>query len=241
MKILTLLGHLGLTKHESSVYLALLSSGPDTVAGIARNAKIERPLVYHALPDLLAKGLIAKAPKGKRTYYAALSPQRLKLLFDELGLAVAGTLPTLEKQFAQNGNRPRVTYLEGREGIIAVYDDILDTLPPRGIFYRYSSGKGGRKKNYYVPSNYQARRDAKKLERYVITSKTNAERKSPRLERATKLVPSNSDLFEYNITELIYGPKIAFVDYNTESAIIIENPIIAKFQERLFKLLYQKL
>ena len=43
------------------------------------------------------------------------------------------------------------------------------------------------------------------------------------------------------IEALAVPPKIAFVDYNTETAIIIENSTIAKFQERLFKLLYQKL
>ena len=63
----------------------------------------------------------------------------------------------------------------------------------------------------------------------------------PQLERAVKVIPEGSDLFAYNVTELIYGTKIAFVDYNTESAFIIENPVIAAFQERLFKLLYQRL
>ncbi|MDO8521576.1 MAG: hypothetical protein Q7S52_05670 [bacterium] len=122
-----------------------------------------------------------------------------------------------------------------------MYEDILATLSKGGIFYRYSSTKEARREGFYVPKNYRARRDAKKLERYVITSKGSASRKSPRLERAIKTIPPSSDLFAYNITQLIYGPKVAFVDYNTETAIIIENPIIAKFQERLFKLLYQRL
>ena len=55
------------------------------------------------------------------------------------------------------------------------------------------------------------------------------------------MIPHGTDLFAYDITQLIYWPKIAFVDYNTETSVIIENPIIAKFQERLFKLLYQRL
>lgn len=240
MNIQKLLRHLGLEGHAGEIYLALLGTGPETIAGIARMAKIERPLVYHALPELLAKGLIAKAPKGKRTYYSALSPSRLGLIFDEVGIELKKTLPTLEERFSKSGERPRVTYLEGREGIIAVYEDILATLPSGGIFYRYSSAKEVRNK-IYVPKNYEARRDAKKLERYVITNKETAARKSRSAEMAIKVIPAGSDVFAYNITELIYGPKIAFVDYNTETAVIIENPVIAQFQERLFKLLYQRL
>lgn len=241
MNIQKLLRHLGLEGHTGNIYLALLETGPETVAGIARKAKIERPLVYHALPELLAKGLIAKAPKGKRTYYSALSPAKLGLMFDELGLELRRSLPILEERFAKSGDRPHVTYLEGRQGIVAVYEDIIATLPSGGVFYRYSSAKEVRNKEYYVPKNYVARRDAKKLERYVITNKESAARKSRRAERAMKVIPPGSDLFAYNITELIYGPKIAFVDYNTETAVIIENPVIAQFQERLFKLLYQRL
>ena len=97
------------------------------------------------------------------------------------------------------------------------------------------------KRDYYVPKNYQARRDAKRLERYVITNKSTLARKPSKLERAIRMIPHGTDLFAYDITQLIYWPKIAFVDYNTETSVIIENPIIAKFQERLFKLLYQRL
>lgn len=237
----TLLRQLGLTNNAALVYLALLSSGPETIARIAAVAKIARPLVYSALPELLANGLVAKAPRGKRTYYSASSPSKLKELHGALLASLERALPRLEERFLLSGDRPRVTYLEGRIGIVSVYEDILKTLPVGGVFYRYSSGVGAKKHEYYVPKNYRTKRDAKKLERYVITNRQTAARKSVSLERAVKVIPEGSDLFAYNVTELIYGTKIAFVDYNTETAVIIENPVIAQFQERLFKLLYQRL
>ena len=66
-------------------------------------------------------------------------------------------------------------------------------------------------------------------------------RKKGKFDLAVKAVPLGSDRFAYNITQLIYGPKIAFVDYKSETAVVIENPVIAQFQERLFKLFYQRL
>lgn len=236
-----LLRQLGLSKHGAAIYLVLLEHGESNIAGIARNAQVLRPLVYRALPPLIEHGLIGKVPRGKRTYYTALSPHRLEELWEETGKTFREALPKLAEFYATKEERPNVVVLKGRSGIIAVYEDILSTLPRGGIFYRYSSSKEARREGLYVPKNYRARRDAKRLERYVITSKGSAARKSPRLERAIKTIPPSSDLFAYNITELIYGPKIAFVDYNTETAVIVENPIIAKFQERLFKLLYQRL
>lgn len=240
MHLLPLLAQLGLAKHESEVYLALLETGPETVAGIAHKAAIDRPLVYRVLPALLSRGLIAKAPKGKRTYYRAQPPETLKRLHDEVGRALDASLPLLEKKFVRTEKRPQVTYYEGREGIISVYEDILRTLPRGGVFYRYSSSKSDRKK-IYVPKDYAKRRDAAQIERYVITNNMSAERKKGKFDLSVKAVPHGSDLFAYNITQLIYGDKIAFVDYNTETAVIIENPVIAQFQTRLFKMFYQKL
>jgi hypothetical protein len=48
-------------------------------------------------------------------------------------------------------------------------------------------------------------------------------------------------LFDFGITQLIYGDKIAFIDYNTDTATIIENPVIAKFQATLFKIMFDQL
>jgi sugar-specific transcriptional regulator TrmB len=236
-----LLQQLGLSRHGAAIYLALLEHGEGSVAEIARNSRVLRPLVYRALPSLIERGLIGKVPRGKRTLYAALSPARLEELWEETGKTFREVIPKLAESYTAQAKRPTVIVLRGRSGIISVYEDILATLPRGGIFYRYSSAKEARREGLYVPKDYRTRRDAKQLERYVITSKTSAARKSSRLERAIKTIPPSSDLFAYNITQLIYGTKIAFIDYNTETAVILENPIIAKFQERLFKLLYQRL
>lgn len=233
-----LLRRLGLSKHESAVYLALLGHGAQTVAGVARESEVERPLVYKALPGLVARGLAMKSIRGKRAYYSPASPERLSAAFEELESSYAVAMPGLLKSFTGTGNRPVVHFYEGRDGIRAVYADVVATLPKGGVFYRYSSAKGERDRNKYVPSGYGKLRDAKKIERYVITNAATARRKAARLERATKSIPASFDLFAYDITQLIYGNKVAFVDYNTETAVVIENSEIARFQERIFRFLY---
>ena len=68
-----------------------------------------------------------------------------------------------------------------------------------------------------------------------------AKRKSNRLHRLIKTVPAKYDLFSYDITQLIYKDKVAFIDFGSLSAAIIENPTFAEFQRKIFKLLFDKL
>ena len=48
-------------------------------------------------------------------------------------------------------------------------------------------------------------------------------------------------LFEDNISLIIYGNKIAHLDHTTGTAVTITSPSIARFQEKIFKMLWRKL
>jgi hypothetical protein len=111
------------------------------------------------------------------------------------------------------------------------------------VYYRYSSAKitGVEKRQNYLSRKYRLLRDQKQLERKVITNVANKAGKHTRHEREIKVVPPDFDLFEYNISQIIYGNKVAVIDYNTETAVLIENPTIARFQQKIFELLFRKL
>ncbi|MFA5987213.1 MAG: helix-turn-helix domain-containing protein [Candidatus Paceibacterota bacterium] len=238
MDIKQFFNSIGLTKDETSIYLTLLERGPKTVAEIANLAMLDRSTVYRLVPVLLEKSLVSVVPKGKRTSYAAEPPEKLQFLLGRLDKEFETILPRLKEKYPDKTVRPLVKFLEGRRGIIAVYDDIVTSLKRGDTFYRYSSAKTSKKRGWYVSPSYESVRDSKRLERYVITNTKTKGRKVPRLERYIKNVPEKFDLFEFDITLLIYGPKIAFVDYNSETAVIIENPVIASFQKKLFQLLF---
>jgi hypothetical protein len=117
----------------------------------------------------------------------------------------------------------------------------VKSLKNGDVFYRYASSLPTKPRDRYVPPEYEKMRDEKKIERYVITNAGTAARKKRKFEKDVRVVPKSFDLFEYNITALIYANKVAFVDYNTETAVVIENPVLAEFQKKLFKLLFSKL
>ena len=75
----------------------------------------------------------------------------------------------------------------------------------------------------------------------VISSSKAAIPKQKRLERDILIIPKEYDEFNQDVTMTIYGDKVAFIDFGQENSIIIENPMIADFQKKRFRLLYKKL
>lgn len=241
MGIADILRTLGLDKKAVAIYTVLLEAGPLTISTIAERAGIHRPLIYKTLPTLREKGLVSLSPRGKQKRYVAESPERLQLLVQRLSSELDSLIPALKEKFEIKERRPLVTYLEGKRGITSVFEDLITTLKRGDVFYRYSSAKDSQKADAYLPPHYRTMRDKKQLERFVITSEGQASKKKPRLERSVKIVPVKYDLFDHNVTELIYANKVALIDYNSETAIIIKNATIADFQKRIFRLLFSKL
>lgn len=116
----------------------------------------------------------------------------------------------------------------------------MESLPKGSVFYRISAENDVEKSNSYLPKDYREKRDKKQLERMVISSSKAAFPKQKRLERDILIIPKLYDAFDQDVTMTIYGDKVAYIDFSNESSIVIENPMIADFQKKLFILL-QKL
>ena len=238
-----ILEKIGLSKNESEIYLALLDLGPSSISKISEKTAIHRPLIYKALPDLLEKKLISQTQKGKSVMYIAEPPNRLESIFDDLKYQFFESLPDLEDTYAANNKKPRVRFLEGKDGTKRVFDDVVRTLKKGDTFYRYTSNKNGQeKKDRHVPRSYWTIRDSKKLERKVITNAQTAEKKEDKLERYVKTISGIEDMkFDYNVTQIIYGDRVAFIDYNSDTAMIIESKPVAEMQKYIFMSFYKEL
>ena len=238
------LQNLGLSERGSLVYLTLLQGGRMSVSDVSRKTGLYRTMVYDAIAELEREGLVSMSLKGKYKRYTAESPKKLEAKFLELSNQFDEELSALlELTHAPTSCRPVVSYVEGQKGIISIHDDIVTTLKKGDVYYRYSSAKasGTEKRQNYLSKKYRLLRDQKQLERKVITNVANKARKRPRLEREIKVVPPDFDLFEYNVSQVIYGDKVAVIDYNTETAVVIDNPTVARFQQKIFELLFRKL
>ena len=237
-----ILQKIGLNKDQSAIYLALLELGPSILTKIAEKTTIHRPLVYKALPILLEKKLITQNQVKKHIVYVAEPPNRLEAIFEDLKYELFNILPDLEDTYVASTKKLKVRFLEGKDGTKRVFEDVVRSLPKGATFYRYSSNVDGiEKKDNHLPRAYRNIRDSKKLERQVITNEQTADQKVAKLERFIKIMPNDFGPFEHNVTEIIYDDKIAFIDYNSDTAVILENKKIAEFQKHIFKTLYKKI
>lgn len=239
MKKNLLLTQLGFTKNEALVYESLLKLGKAKVATIVRESGLHRPLVYKALPQLIEKHLVSVMPRGKVHEYAAESPEKLEALFKEREVSFFRSIEDLHGLYDKQEKKPRITVTEGADAIREAYATMIHSLKKGETYYRYGSTKALRKK--YIPKDYREVRDKKQLERLVITNVPSKLQARDRLGRTIKVIPPEYDLFEYDISQMIYNDRVVVADYNTNTVITIDNPVIAQFQRKLFKLLFNKL
>src|ERR1041385_3599766 len=127
------LGKLGLSDKEALVYLASLELGPSPVQIISRKAEVNRATTYVMIEALLQKGLMSTFEKGKKVMYTAEKPERLhrivhteRAAVDEKEQVVKRLLPELEALSNAAGERPKVSFYEGIEGLEAMRETIFD-------------------------------------------------------------------------------------------------------------------
>lgn len=233
---------IGLHEHERVIYLSLLEVGSGSISDIVKKTDLHRPTVYKWIPELVQKQLVSFSPHGKRKVYYPESPQRLRSLLKHAESELESILPELIETYEHSHNRPTVRYFEGDDVVTAVYEDVLDTCAKGDVFYRYESPKDYKKFDEWLPPQYFERICKKKeIDKFVITNEKTAKTKKRVLERVERAVPQQFDAFEYDITQIIYNEKVAFIDFDSKVAWIIDSPRFANFQRQLFQLLFRNL
>ena len=239
MNYTKILGRIGLSERESAVYIDLLENASSTISDIGKRTGLHRPVIYQTLPLLEESGLVTRNLRGKRVYYASESPNKLRIIMDNLAKSFESTISDLEELHEKWEKKPTIKTLSGKKGIQFVFYDVLDTLKQWEIYYRYSARTNLEKTASYLPDDYRELVAHKQIQRCVITSETLAKTKRPRLEREIVTIPKHFDLFDDNVSKMIYGNKVAIIDYTTEMVLIIENPMLARFEEKIFKFLFK--
>ncbi len=119
----------GLTDNEAKVYLASLELSQAGVQDLGKKSGVKRTTVYTTIDGLKQKGLISQTKKGKKTLFVAESPENLVSLSAKRYQALKEALPELKSIYNLSPTKPKLRFLEGRDGYLAVYDAILKEKP----------------------------------------------------------------------------------------------------------------
>src|SRR3989344_1429860 len=234
-----ILKQLGFNAIAEQVYFSLLKRGVCSIAELAQLTGKHRPAIYRVLPELISANLVVKSLKGRRVVYKAESPAGISTLLKKQSQNINEVLPELLATFYNKDKKPKISFFEDKEGIATVYEQLITGTKRGEVIYRYESPRDYNHNKKYYPSLYWKRAGAAgDIDKYVITNQKTHEKRNDQLKRFSKAVDIP---FESNITQIIGNGKVVFIDYETETAVLIENDRFADFQKAIFKLLFEKL
>ena len=236
-----ILKRLWLSEDESKIYLHLLKNPKISISEISKNLNLNRPKLYKILPNMEQSWLISKIIVWKRTNYIAENPEILKNYLENIKNDFDIFIPEIKKIYDNNFSKPILKNLKWLDWIKNIFLDIANSCEKWDIFYRYSSRVDI--KNTSIPQKdfekYKTLRNKKQLQRYVITNQYLENLKTKKLDKEVVIIPPKFDIFEDNITKIIYSNKVAIIDYNTLESFIIESEIFAHFEKKIFMLLFK--
>jgi sugar-specific transcriptional regulator TrmB len=237
---------LGLSEKEVSAYLAVLELGQGTAQDLAQKTGLRRPTVYFTIEQLKKRGLMSQFEKGKKTFFAAESPENLSTLIgaQEKKMAEARSvlntmLPELTKMFDVTGERPRVRFFEGKEGLKAMQEDFLRTKEKHLVsIYSFSDYQ-----NIFTAEErraYREKRAKKNIFARGIYTRTNGPLKAGELPPASELRWVPHDLFPFTSDITIYGSKVAAASLKGKNVgVIVDSQEIANTLRAVFELAWR--
>ncbi len=236
----SLLTRLWLSENERTIYLTLLENPYLTITDIAKRTKYHRPMVYKVIGSLESEGYVEKSfLEGKRFFYHVTSPIKLREKLEEVRKIADYLIPEMEELHKKKHEAPILSVREGIEWIRSIHGDLVHSLKKGSTYFRYSSTRDEKsRKVSYIPSDYLLVQKSKELSRFVITNKEHEEIHNNNPYREIVSIPSSFDPFNDNISKIIYGNKVAIIDYDSQMGFIIENERFARYEEKIFRLLY---
>jgi predicted DNA-binding transcriptional regulator len=237
----TLLGKIGLEPKEIEIYLVLLGLKVAKVTDIAVRAKEARPYTYLILRALKKKGLVSEIERGKVIHFVAEPPQRLLGYVDEkqeelksTRSLLEGAMPLLASITQPLVGKPRVTLLQGMDGMKQVYRDAF-SQEFVGIFNAETLQKtfGGS-----VASVFGSK--VKLQGRDLLVDNAGAKKHAKEWEGIEgyefRVLPKD---VRFEIDTMVYGDTVVIFSYDDEQTIVqIENQNIANAIRAWFEVMW---
>lgn len=238
---LEVLTDLGLKPQEAKVYLACLKLGQSTVGKIAQEAGVQRTFVYDILKELHEKGIVSSVLMRGKMHFSAVSVEQFKTIQQDKFKKFESLMPELKAFEMTVGDRPRVRFYEGIDGVFAALNDTLE-LPVGSELLAYATGTGlyeqeGERSNEYLKKRIKRKIFARSIAPDTPGTRVFSDKNKEQL-RETRLVPA--DKFNFTNEIDIYGNKTLIMSVQGEFlAVIIESESVAKTQRMIFELAWR--
>lgn len=239
MELESVLQALGLNEKQAKVYLACLQMGKGSVPAISVKAGTKRPTTYLLLEELRMKGLVNLLPRAQKVLYTANSPQQLLEEQREKEHLIKVNMPELMAMFNTKKEKPKVTYYQGEDSVIKLYDEIFKE---KEISF-YGSIASISPAVYKQVEKYLPRIEKDKLNVREILE---ADEKS--MQFASDHASENhqikivSQQFKLPTDNMIFGNKVAIITYKDEPmAVVIESSDVVETYKSMFEMVWRSI
>jgi len=119
------LSYYGFSDKEAKIYLTCLELGSSLASTIARRSEINRWTTYSILEDFKRKWIATENIKDELKYFSVLNPEILFKRWEEQYQKMKSVLPELLALTDKLGDKPKIQFFEGLEGVKNMYGDLL--------------------------------------------------------------------------------------------------------------------
>ena len=243
----------GFGEKEAKIYVALLELGGAYPSRIAEYSGLNRSTTYKILTDLSIRGLVNEIEKRNKYFYQIEKPEKItrfieskkKRIEDEFD-RTKELIPEIEGLFGMLKKHPKVTYYEGIEGVMSIYEDMLLEKKP----YEMLAFSRVDELESFFSKEFFKRWVNTKVQKKITTRgigpdlKHNREYSGRLFENAPKefwpdirYVPEN--LFPYKGEITLYGEsKVSIVNFDRSqlNGIVIEDKNLHRAMRTIFEL-----
>ncbi|USN59114.1 MAG: helix-turn-helix domain-containing protein [Candidatus Peribacteria bacterium] len=217
----TFFDSLGFNEKEVSIYMYLLSHGPQVASTIAKKVDIKRSSIYTMLQSMVDRGLLVDYNKNKLTYFKGVEPEDITLLCErkeqELKKLKKNSMKIqldleklkenqVQEQFDLAG---KITYYEGIDAVTTLIEETIQEKGKEQLCFglnEYHSKIHPEDWSNYTQKRVDNKISVKSIQPDTEAAKAYASRDAKEL-RTTKLVP-NED-YPANCEINIMGDMIA--------------------------------
>ena len=217
----TILIGLGLSEKEANVYLGALTLGTCRITDLALQAGLKRTTAYSIVDSLKQKGLIAEQIKGFKKSYTASAPEMLETLHTSKLNILRQSLPLFQNLKSQENEVKSVLFLEGKEAVKSIYEELLTTSKPKDFYYAMCDVEKWRSMDPIYCDDFIRRRVKKNLNlRFLFTRSSealNRKKLAPKLNEHVKFLPP---AYELN-ANLVITPRRIVIHQVTSPALAV--------------------
>lgn len=235
------LRELGFTPAQVKVYLALLELGTSTTGPVIWQSGLQNSVVYHALNQLIQRGLVSFVIKGKVRYFSATDPAVLVNYVEEKKVQVTHLAQELKKK-RNSPSKQEAAFFVGWRAVFTAFDTILDELPRGSDYIGFAAGMEEQfnEETRAFFRRFQKKRaamgyDVRLIANDVARAQVLSYRHSKKSRLEFRFVPGFAP-----IGLIIFGDRVLQASFgDSPMAVIITSPQLAQSYRKFFEAMWK--